>query len=455
MNVTMPEARSAVSAALVASLHCPYCGSDLEQVLQVRVPEHSGSASHALYGVLRCACSTYPLIEGIPILQRIAGLDGVVEYVKRKETRLALLHAMNVFRVTWAHRTRWHQALFYLNCRRLVAGPHLRFEDAIGLVRKPKGFGDYLFHRYANPSFLVDVALLPALGAFLSHRPQGRVLDLACGAGHSSFLMRRWFPDASIVSVDQDFVSLYLAKRFLAPEAEYVCTDVEVPSPFPDNSFDAVHCLDAFHYLRAKQAIVAELRRVAKADALWLFPHLHNALAENVTPGIPLAPEHYARCFEFVDPVLFDEADLHEGLANRGHTDPIRPRRPDDLSGAKSLALLGGATEALRERTPLSSWLRSDTSTLTINPIYQGEWRGDRLSLKMRWPNPVLHRECREVEAILPASIEVARADLEQIAREDGSADDQLIRDLIGRFVLVSLPRGYSRRDPITVSPAH
>jgi SAM-dependent methyltransferase len=323
------------------------------------------------------------------------------------------------------------------------------------LVRKPRVFADYLLHRYANPSFLAAVSLMPILEPFLKGAKIGsaanglppRVLDLGCGAGHSSFLLTVLFPHVAITASDQDFVSLYLAKRFLAPNAEYVCSDVEVPSPFPDSYFDAVHCLDAFHYFRSKMAIVGELRRVLKRDAVWVFPHLHNALADNVTAGTPLSPEHYARCFEFLDPTLFDEADLLR------HTGEIRraPRSSGAavarLRGAQTVALVGGVKDPLDAARPLRELVGDAGVGLRINPIYQGRWRGDTLRLELRWPNERLHEECRAADDVLPRECELTKSQVRRLRGAGGAADDPQIRELTSRFVLVPLPRNYSRDD--------
>jgi SAM-dependent methyltransferase len=445
MTLTDDAPSTQSSAPPVETLHCPYCGSPLEQIHLA--PSSSSGSQLGEYAVWQCGCAKYPVVEGIPILQHLPGLDRVIDYVRQGELDRALLQTMNVFRVTWAHRSRWHQLRFHLDCRRLLAQSSATFEDAIELVRKPKGFGDYLFHRYANPSFLTDMVLMPVMGAFLARRPGARVLDLACGAGHSSFLLTHWFSDAAIVSADQDFISLYLAQRFLAPTATAVCFDVEAPSPFPDGYFDAVHCLDAFHYFKAKRAILSEMRRTTKSGALWLFPHLHNALAENITAGIPLSPDGYARCFEFLDAVLFDEADLRQGIMADGARDWFG-EVGRDLSRAASLALVGGGAAAIRDRRPLESWLARNRRSLKVNPIYQATWNGGTLRLTRRWPNEVLHRECLEAESILPQSCDVPQAELVMLLKNDAAVSDEIVDKLLRRFVLVPLAPGYRRQDP-------
>lgn len=419
----------------IAALHCPYCGSEFRE--QVR--------SDAECGVIKCGCGTYPVLDGIPVIQRVDGLQRVVDLVTRGESQQAVLAAMDLFRVKWARRGRWQQLHYRLACRRLLHSSAVTFEEALALVRKPQGFADYLFHRNANPSFLSDMALLPLASSALEAQDgrQRRVLDLACGAGHSSFLLSQWFPAASVVSVDEDFVSLYLAKRFLAPGAEFVCTDVEMPSPFPDRYFDVVHCLDAFHYFRSKRAIVAELRRIARGDAAWILPHLHNALQDNITPGAPLTPEHYLKLFEGVSPVMFDESDV---LRATGGGLPF-PRDVRELGEAKAVALVAGV-DCSQTCAHSTRWLCRVRANLRMNPVYRATWRGESLRFEMRWPNPVLRRECRAVEEIMPREGTLNRDDLYEMLYGQGDLDAGLLAN-VRRFVLVPLAERYGRQDPL------
>jgi len=444
---------SGVSLALLATLHCPYCGSDLELISPPARQSETRSAGVLQYGILRCGCHQYPVVEGVPILQQVEGLQQVVAFIQTGDNRRALLQAMNVFRVKWAQRTRWHQIKYHLNCRRLVATPDLHFQDAVDLARRPKVFSDYLFHRYANPSFLGAVGPLLLLeclkGRAVPDQP-ARVLDLACGAGHSSFLMRLLHPELSVVSVDHDFVSLYLAKRFLAPDATHLCLDAEVPSPFADDCFDAVFCLDAFHYFHSKQAIVAELKRVVKPEALWLFPHLHNALQHNITAGIPLSPERYLACFDSHDARLFDETTILHGLSQRRTLDLQAELTRGELEKSPNLTLVAGAQSLWREHRLFPSAFCRQQSRLALNPIYAWKSRQDHLEGALIWPNEVMKEECRGVEAVLPATCRLNKRELREFLAGDSSSSNARLNELVAQFVLVALPPNYSRDGGVT-----
>jgi SAM-dependent methyltransferase len=357
-----------------------------------------------------------------------------------------------------------------------VAGEGLSFRDAVNLARKPRVFADYLFHRYANPSFLAAAGLMQLLGSLFEakeertsegcegkaagdsscqsgsdhhSRNKARVMDLACGAGHSSFLMQKLFPGLSVTSVDNDFVSLYLAKRFLAPEATYLCVDAEISSPFVDGYFDGVFCLDALHYLHSKRAVVGELKRVLKAQALLLFPHLHNSMEHNVVAGIPLDPEGYLDCFSPFEAKLFDETEIMRGLSER-HTLDLEAQVPvSDLNGAQALTLIAGPQDIWRVHDRFPSLFCQEPSVLEINPIYRQKRRGEDIELKLTWPNEVLQRECRAVEVILPGTLRLNTSEVEQLAGMDSPANETWLNDLVAKYVLVPLPPRYTHRSSV------
>lgn len=438
--------------SLFSALHCPYCWSAFE------IDSAAPDPAEGIYGILRCGCHDYPVVEGIPIIQHVDGLDRVVEFIRGNEPKRALLQALNVFRVRWAHRSRWHQVRYHLNCRRLVSDAALTFEDAAQLVRTPKIFADYLVHRYANPSFLAAVGTLLVLkclekqngglnrdGSSRATDGTPRLLDLACGAGHSSFLIRLLYPGLSVISADQDFVSLYLARRFLAPDTTQVCWDVEVPSPFPDHWFDGVFCLDAFHYFKSKRAVASELKRILTPGALWLFPHLHNRLQHNIVAGIPLSPDAYFECFDLPDARLFDESRIFHALSERRVLDLGIACTPSQLNASPTLTLVRGSGDVWRTHDGFPGVLRSNRSNLVVNPIYRGRSSGGDVELELGWPNEVMKNECRGAEAVLPAKCRVSKADLASLGSTHSAPKPESLDELIAKFVLVPLPRQYLR----------
>ena len=50
--------------SLLACLRCPFCGGDLKKSDDEKV------ADEVTYGILSCYCGQYPIVAGIPILQK-------------------------------------------------------------------------------------------------------------------------------------------------------------------------------------------------------------------------------------------------------------------------------------------------------------------------------------------------------------------------------------------------
>jgi len=475
---------------LLDELHCPYCGSGLQQEAQVSL-----GSSENRYGIVRCACYRYPIIEGILILKQLSGpadiRDKGVQYIEAGDSEGALHYALNCMSpIPLPRRTHLQGIVDFLGRRsssfarklapleqgqavRRVCDGSLTFQQVLSLLR-PGPYAHYLFHRYANNSFLASIAILLLLKELNGEsytpgqplgdesgtstgnkktswvnqrRPTGtrRVLDLACGVGHASFLMTSLFPHLSVVAADHDFVNLYIARRYLIPDVTCVCVDAEIPLPFADNSFDAVFCLDGFHYIRSKVALLSELDRILHPLGLWLFPHLHNALANNISAGIPLAYEDYLRCFEFIQPRILSEAEVFRNLMNDQSLDLDVVPSAAELRRASVFSLIASRrTDLWRKHSSIASILWHDKPPLSINPIYQVINQGKTMRLRMKWPDASLEEECAPIKNYLPLECEVDRSLLERLKSGMMTEEDEfVIQELLKSFVLVRLPREY------------
>jgi demethylmenaquinone methyltransferase/2-methoxy-6-polyprenyl-1,4-benzoquinol methylase len=104
-----------------------------------------------------------------------------------------------------------------------------------------------------------DGADLERLEAAVAALPPARVLDVACGTGYLTRLLR-----GEVVAVDQSESMLAIAATRL-PGAELVRGDVP-PLPFADDTFDRVFTGSFYSHLDVladREAVLAEARRVA------------------------------------------------------------------------------------------------------------------------------------------------------------------------------------------------
>jgi SAM-dependent methyltransferase/uncharacterized protein YbaR (Trm112 family) len=479
-----------ITRNLIQQLHCPYCGSELELDCKL-----CGDHDEIDNTILTCRCQSYPVIDGIVVLRPVSRT--LLEHVRSGDSRLALRCALYEL---LPENSRRQRRRFIDALLQLPWSPARQIADrAITAVTSRAGvepdetfyqasarlfsgtYADYLFHRYANPSFLAAVILLVTLDGYCpgvypptsegverdlhlkdfhlknSTASDGQVvaahstpqnywlLDLACGVGHSSFVIQRLLPHTNVLATDHNFVNLYFSRRFLASKAVHICFDAECPLPFADNFFSAVFCLDAFHYMLSKVALARELERTVSSRGLWLFPHLHNRQAPNAAPGVPLPLEGYQRCFEAIQPRFFAEAALLQSFFEDSSIDLGAKPGEAELRRTNAFCLIGGQQDTLwRRYQNVGSFINRDPTTLVLNPLYQPAPMGQRIQMQMRWPNRWLEAECADLKRYLPQQYELDRALWERLASHSPAPEDEAtIQALARQFLLVHLPPKY------------
>ena len=239
----------------------------------------------------------------------------------------------------------------------------LNFRAAMDLLAFG-GVATYFAHRWSDPTYLSGLALAQ------SHWQQpGRVLEVACGAGH---FLRAFAPHANeVVGGDIVFAKLWLARHFVAPEAELVCFDAGAAWPFEDRAADLLFCHDAFYFFADKTLAAAEMMRVSPRV---LVGHVHNALAENFSSGAPVTPVEMAALFP--GSALFDDIELTRALIERRVPSAVCA---SGLSGAAAMTIAWGNALAGPADGTLTRPKRG--TRLRRNPLYQAgriQWPSDR-----------------------------------------------------------------------------
>ena len=246
--------------------------------------------------------------------------------------------------------------------------------DLLGMGR----VGDYFAHRWSDPTYLAGLALLQ------QHWPGERpVVEVACGAGHYlRELHRRGLRD--LTGVDVVWAKLWLAQRFVCPEASYVCADVTQASGLPGATPRYVFCHDAFYFLRDKTSAAATMRAWAGPGGTVVIGHAHVA----DPGGAPLAARGYA---EILDASRgYDDDELTTALLARRAP---RPFSIDELEASEAAAFVVGEPG---DRAPCD--LGEPLEPLRRNPLYVHDvlrWPSERYAaeygprssyLPPRWP---------------------------------------------------------------------
>jgi ubiquinone/menaquinone biosynthesis C-methylase UbiE len=107
-------------------------------------------------------------------------------------------------------------------------------------------------------------------------RPEQRVLEIGCGTGNLTILIKRLHPQVDVVALDPDPKALDRARRKAEREGLTIQFDrgfADAPA-YPDRSFDRVFSSLMFHHLSGdeKTKTLREIRRVLKpGGSLHLF----------------------------------------------------------------------------------------------------------------------------------------------------------------------------------------
>lgn len=97
-------------------------------------------------------------------------------------------------------------------------------------------------------------------------REAQKVLDIACGRGMTSYMIRRMHPSSNVTGLDLLPENIQIGRNLFGsqPGLEYTQGDA-TNLPFPDGSYDRIHCLEAAFHFPNRDRFLAESARVLRA----------------------------------------------------------------------------------------------------------------------------------------------------------------------------------------------
>lgn len=306
----------------------------------------------------------WPVVEGIPYLRTES--EGLVtlalERLDKGDSDGALVALLTDQDGWWTGPATDLDELRELVARR----DELCLRDAMKLLRFGP-VGDYFAHRWSDPTFLAGLALLQA-----HWRSPGTAFELAGGIGHYAREMSRL--GVACVSADIVFAKCWLAKNWVAPEAEYVVFDAKDTWPIADRRFDLVHCQDAFYFLPDQAKIAERLRAAVAKDGVLAIGHLHNADVEGGAFGPAKSAEEWHAVLP--EAQVYDETELRGALLDGRK--PI-PSSFEDDPAVEAWSVVEPAMPPCWAYGKLS--MPDEKSKLRSNPLLMGErvkWPSDR-----------------------------------------------------------------------------
>ncbi|KXA94575.1 hypothetical protein AKJ65_04030 [candidate division MSBL1 archaeon SCGC-AAA259E19] len=436
-----------MDSKMIKQLHCPLCGSRLEINRIIRKTDEDIEGA-----VVSCSCRKYPLLEGILILKSNKHLSHITKKLEEGNYTRALrslIQSQGLANTHWISRSNpllvnivhrnlagLRKLLSNYKTWRLIQNSDISF---CALMRKLGWgeFGEYLINRFSDPTFW---SIYPLLRVIKSRKLE-RVLDFGCGAGHLSFILSRAFPHVEVFNIDKSFVLLILAKRYFNDGGQYICMDFDDMGslPFQDDYFFTVLCMDTFHYVSSKLSLANEFSRVLKSRGLTLIPHLHNALAKNISPGSPLTPAGYLKLFENSETRLFPEVNLLEEFLKKNKLDLNKKYSQERLNSAKAFVLVRSNSKVYKKYLDVDCEFLSLKSDLNINPIFEVKKANSQFILTKQ----DYEDKYSIVKKHVPSKLEISKEILNRIREKGRKKTSEEIQKLRRKFVLISVPRNY------------
>lgn len=121
-----------------------------------------------------------------------------------------------------------------------------------------------------------------------------RILEIGCGRGAGSFLIKKTFMPRQIHAMDLDIDMIKKAEKYLPRQKReginFFVGDV-CQLPYPDETMDAVFGFGVLHHIPDWQGALKEIIRVLKTGGVYCFEELYPSLYQNIiTKHILLHP---------------------------------------------------------------------------------------------------------------------------------------------------------------------
>jgi uncharacterized protein YbaR (Trm112 family) len=409
-------------------LRCPYCGGPLELVSSLF---HERRDAELVNGILGCQCCIFALVDGIPVLHLQPNATAAIEHLKAGSpvrARRAMFGLEDE-----------HQAGLFERAAASEAATYKETVEAIG----PNFEGGYFLYRFSDPTFVVAQAVVRSVASTVLAGGR-RAVDICGGSGHLTRTLLECSAAPPILA-DLYYAKIWLARRFTARGCEPVCCDGNAPMPFARGAFGFAMCTDAFMYIWTKRQFVGELERLiddrspGASPGAVLIGHTHNERTWSPSHGQPLSPEGYAALFETIEPRIFGESGLFEGLVTNNVLDlSVRDSKPT-LDAEPALTIVATRHPGVFQRHQLTVATRA-SGEFRLNPLYVAEPNGGQIALRLAFPDVDYEQEYGACRRYLPDQLSI---DAAALAALPARTIPPALTDLAHRRVILDLPKNY------------
>jgi hypothetical protein len=456
---------------------CPYC---LGRFSVTHSMEES--AGRIKWALLRCRCFEFPVVDGVLLLSLFKGYGGSEEvlapYVPLQVAAFEYLRADDLAglrrwierHVPLLHRLIGPQPVDYLSFfkqlnarlwpqveKDLFAWNDYEVLGRRGALRRRRGlvnalattwvgYGVMRARRRLFPHVWTNFYLTRFISNELANlrtrlhnvRIDGPVLSLCCGHGPFELLLSGRAPKVPVVSMDGQVLNLFVVKRFIAPEASYICHDAQFALPFEDGVFSEVFSSTCLSEIPAQAHFIREARRVTSESGWTMF--------DTVTPdedGRVVPTRFYRACQNHLASLDDYQKLMVECAGSRAvHFTPVNPPEPRWTEATAALKNAPSATFVFNagaasgfQFTGSSGFSAEERALLAVNPRYQVQVEDSKLSGRLRLGERVRAKLKKQILGGLPSNVSIDRRRLDDAA---------YLGELYRSGVIVLLPKNFA-----------
>lgn len=171
---------------------------------------------------------------------------------------------------------------------------------------------EYILKRNANDGFYPGVICMSLINSSSS------VFDAGCGCGHLLAALVCNHHEGPLFGIDADLLNIYIAKRYICPEASYVYYNLEQRLPLVSGSLDTIYVVDAFHYIRDQERLASQLIDAISAHGTLIISNLLVKSGVHVYKNThPHSLREYAAMFACVATSMYSESFATVGLLKK------------------------------------------------------------------------------------------------------------------------------------------
>ena len=437
------------------TLICPYCGSsfEIENALEKEKEE-------IISGYVKCGCSEFPILSGILILKKNPLNKKIIDLIKERKIEEAEIRylcqenfeginsfntILDVLPIPHKVRLKALQILSTLRevkeeekCRKLYkrySTPNITFHKLLG----DSFYEKYLKHRFSGESLWSIFPFIPVI-----RNKNEKVLDLCCGVGYTSFIISCYVEPQQLCCADVVFRRLWLARKYFAPTAHFICLDASYPLPFRDKSFTSILMLDAFGYIPSRVLLANEMERIISSKGLILILHVHNSLTFNLGGGCAISPRQLSILFSnsYLETKTISERRVLDDYVFHNKLDLSADYSERTLNSSNALILLATADKSIFKiyHEVNRDFLRHKNH-LVINPIYKIKRENNKFVLSRPLEKEALGDIYPFSEDYLLRDCIINAAFLE--GRDVHISDVRKVEDLMKKFIVINVPENY------------